>query len=222
MVEVSNPIRMEFLEEWVEDRLKNALPLTMKEMGDQLFSDLLHGYIDDPARRMQPTDDMVEDFILYLARAGASPHAVVVALFELVKREDTETGARPLSEAELQEMPVSRLLTMRVCRHPAARAVEIAGEVPKTLLALYPNLKGCDAILLSRRIGGDLVLPLTLDELAMFRQLAHPRDLVALLGDAGAPRGSSTTFQRLVTLGAVVEVAAASRVSGRAMAQRVS
>ncbi len=174
-------------------------------MGGEIFSEVLDHYIEDKDRKMQPSGNIAEDFTIHLACATASPHASVVALFELVKREDADVGPPPLSAGELQGMSASQLLTLRVCRHPGARAIQVAGEVPATLLALYPGLKGCDAILLLRRLGGDLVLPLALEELAMFRMLAHARNLFTLMEDADALGSSSGAFHRMVKLGAVIE-----------------
>lgn len=188
------------------DRLTRALPLAISEMGNRRFSALACRYFDDDAQPVDPAADVVEDFILYLERTGAAPHAVVVALFELARRHCADIAPPPLSASELQRMPVSRLLTMQVARHPGARAIEVAGQVPVTLLSLYPNLKGGDGILLAKRVGGDLVLPLTVKELTMFRRLAQPCDLVNILGAAEVANDAAATFHRLVRLGVIVEV----------------
>ena len=187
------------------ERLTSSLPLAISEMGRRKFSALAGQYFDDEARSEDWPTDVVEDFVLYLERTGAAPHAVVVALFELAKRNCADIGPQPLSSSDLQKMPVNRLLTMQVCRHPAAQAVEVAGQVPTTLLELYPNLKGGDGILLAKRVGGDLVLPLTIDELAMFRLLARPRGLVMILGAADAPNDAAAIFHRLVKLGVIIK-----------------
>jgi len=81
----------------------------------------------------------------------------------------------------------------------------VESQVPATLLELYPNLKGGDGILLAKRIGGDLVLPLTTCELAMFRLLARPRGLVTILGAADAPNDAAATFHRLIKLGVIIK-----------------
>ncbi|MBV1691193.1 hypothetical protein KRR38_26800 [Novosphingobium sp. G106] len=188
------------------DRLTRALPLAISEMGKREFSALAFRFFDDDPLAREPAADVVEDFILYLERTGVAPHAVVVALFELARCHCADIGPPPLLTSELQRMPVSRLLTMQVARHPGARAIEVAGQVPMTLLSLYPNLKGGDGILLAKRIGGDLVLPLAMAELAMFRRLAQPCDLVNILGAADAANDAAATFHRLVRLGVIVEV----------------
>jgi hypothetical protein len=188
------------------DRLTSSLPLAISEMGLPKFSAMASHYFEDETRPDGWPADVVEDFVLYLERTGVAPHAVVVALFELARRHCADIGPRPPSSSELQQTAVSDLLTMRVCRHPAARAIEVAGQVPATLLALYPNLKGGDGILLAKRIGGDLVLPLTIEELTLFRSLAQPRDLVAILGAAEVGSNTAATFHRLIKLGVVVKV----------------
>lgn len=195
---------MDDVVDWVAQNLRNALPLTMEEMGHDAFSRRMYEYLHDADGGPQ-SHDAVEDFIIHLARVDEAPHAVVVGLFEIARRECVDAGPRSLSESELQQAPIERLLAMRVARHPSARAIELAGGAPRSLLARYPKLAEAEGILLIGRGSGALVLPLTAAELLLFRRLAHAQDLFQMLVDAKTAGGSSSAFHRLVKLGVVVE-----------------
>jgi hypothetical protein len=118
--------------------------------------------------------------------ADTSPHPA----YAVAASADVDHRARALSVADLREASVSRLLTMRVQRHPAARLVERRGE----------------AAVIELHCGALCGLRLTTPEIRLFRKLAEPHDLFGALTDCGGTADYSSVFHRLVQLGAIVEV----------------
>lgn len=180
------------------------LALTAKEVGEARFSDALARYVSEPGDPDEQCRDVVEDFIACLETGGASCDALTLARFEIAKRDCHGDGPRPLSLADLVGLPIASLAKMSVRRHPCARSIAMPGRPPGRLTALYPELRGCRAILLCGRRSGVDVLPLTLDELAVLNELELCRDLFGLLVQAKKLADPSALF-RLVQLGAVLD-----------------
>jgi len=192
------------IDEVLRGHLRTSFELTNEEMGEGAFSHSLDLFCEQVSGVGRTLAGAAKDFVFSLRWSGASPQAVVVARYELAKREIVHVGPQPLSAADLHRASAGQLLGMRVRRHPGARAIAFDEGAPAALVARYPNLADSAGLLLAGRKCGALVLPLDTDELSLFAKLARSRDLFDVLVGDKANGASPSAFHRLVTLGAVV------------------